>query len=43
MQFKNAIMMQFHDHYFITFWTRPWVLKLPVWYQQTVDKQDNRK
>jgi len=21
-------MMQFHHHCFITFWTRPWVLKL---------------
>jgi len=25
---RNAIMMQLHHHCFITFWSRPWVLKL---------------
>jgi len=27
---QNAIMMQFHHHCFVTFWTRPWVLQLTV-------------
>jgi len=28
MQLKNAIMVQFHDHWFITFWTKHWILIL---------------
>jgi len=28
MQLKNAIMVQLHDHWFITFWTEHWILIL---------------
>jgi len=28
MQLKNAIMVQLHDHWFITFWTKHWILIL---------------